>query len=136
MGNELKVMPIALSVVSGQTITIIIPAIELRNLKIISLLFKLHSEDKELFKNNLQGNEVVQIQNGIGGPIYVVEDRAGNILYSDKLFLCRVYRLIFGNNGPISVSAGVLPHFLCFNSPCMSRGFDAANIGEQPEVTE
>jgi len=135
------IRPISITAVPGELVTVIIPAIELFNGKTIELCFSLYEEDLEVFRNNLQGNEIVNIQNGLGSaaapaPVYAVENRIGNVLYSDKLFLGRLYRLAFGNNGPVAPDAAGLAHFLCYNSPCVSRPFDGANTGEQPEISE
>ena len=148
--EAINIRPISIVAVSGSFVTIIIPAIELKPKKAVNLCFALYSEDKETFFNSLQGNEPVQIQNGLGSaanpaPVYIVENRIGDVFYSDKLFLNRIYRLVFGNNGAVSAPADLVPpetavgglgHFLCYNSPCASRAFDGANVGEQPEASE
>lgn len=124
-----KIKPIALTIVSGTSVTIVIPPQFLKNGKFFDLEFCLSEVDRVAFRDLIEGIEVVTIQNGVGGVSYVLENSSGNVFYADRLRLGFCYRLRWGNNGP-SIQTGqvaAIPHFINLNTPCCSRPYDPAN---------
>lgn len=132
--------PIDIAVVSGVSVTITVPEVFLRDGKCFDLLFCLHEPDRVKFCDLIEGNEVVTIQNGVGGISYVLEDKNGDTFYADLLRLGFCYVLRFGNNGP-SIQTGQvsgIAHFINLNTPCCARRFNPANTTIPPivETTE
>lgn len=126
----MKTKPIALTVVSGTSVTITIPEVFLKDGCFLNLEFCLAKPDLVKYKDLIIGNEVVLIQNGIGGTSYVVEDKKADIFYADSLILGYCYRLVWGNNGPATTdgATGLVAHFLNLNTPCCARKFNPANV--------
>ena len=123
------IRPIALTVVSGVSATIVIPEQFLKDGKFFNLSFVLSEVDRMTFRDLIEGNEVVSIMNGVGGTSYVLENSVADIFYSDRLHIGYCYRIRWGNNGAASSdgTTGLVQHFLCLNTPCCSRPFNPAN---------
>jgi hypothetical protein len=122
------IKPIDITVNSGASVIITIPPQYLKDGKKFILDFVLSEPDKVKFRDLIEGIEIVTIVNGVGGTEYVLEDYKGDIFYADRLFLCYKYKLIWGNNGAISTTAGMLAHFINVNTPChCARPYNPAN---------
>lgn len=114
--------PIDITVTSGTQVVITIPDVYLTNKRVYELDFCL-TKPAVIKYSKIVGNEVVYIQDGVGGTNYPLMDNAGNVFYACKLLLGRCYRLKFGNNGlPANVQ-----HFINLNTPCENRAYDPAN---------
>jgi hypothetical protein len=104
-----------------------------------NLEFCLTKPDIVKFRDLIEGNEYVNIQNGVGGTIYVLENCLADIFYADRLHLGFCYRLRWSNNGPAvqTGATGLIAHFLNLNTPKCARGFNPANttIPPVPPVT-
>ena len=122
------IRPIAIKVISGSSVVITIPEVFLRNKKHFSVLFELQEPDKVKFLDEIEGNEKVLFQNGIGGNSYIAE-APSSIMYADRLRLGHCYRMCWENNGAASTSgnAGGVQHFSVKNAPCCARPFNPAN---------
>lgn len=125
----MRIRPIALTIVSGTSVTIVIPPQFLKNGKCFDLEFCLSEPDRVAFRDLIEGIEVVTIQNGVGGVSYVLETNAANVFYADRLHLGFCYRIRWGNNGPAIQTGQVaaIAHFINLNTPCCARGYDPAN---------
>lgn len=128
------VEPIDITIVSGTSVTIVIPPVFLKNGCFLNLKFCLSKPDLVAFRDLIVGTEVVAIQNGVGGTIYVLEDNTANIFYADLLKLGWCYRLKWGNNGPSTTpgTAGGVAHFFNCNTPCCARRYNPANTEIPP----
>lgn len=98
--------PIDLTVVPDTSVTIVIPQIGLENGKVFRLDFKLTPLVEEKL-DTATGTEAVSIQNGVGGTVYPLDTRLGNVFYADRLIPCEKYRIGYGNNG----APGGVQHF-------------------------
>lgn len=126
--NECKTFkPIGITVIPGVQVTIIVPEQYLFNKEEYTLKFCL-TKPEIVEYSTIVGNEVVYIQNGVGGELYQLLDCAANIFYGSKLIFNKCcnpvcYRLRFGNNGlPSSVE-----HFINLNTPKFSRAYNPSN---------
>ena len=123
----MNVKPIKLVVNPSKDVIITVPKMCLKNGCHLNLCFILHCENLEEYRK-ITGIEVVKIQNGENGKIYILEDNKANIFYADLLLLNYKYRLRFGNNGAVDINGkGGLGHFLNLNTPCCARPYDPAN---------
>ncbi|MCL2405294.1 MAG: hypothetical protein FWC92_07085, partial [Defluviitaleaceae bacterium] len=75
-------------------------------------------------KHTAARTEQVYIIIGASGTAMPLLTRLGNIFYSDRLILCRDYRIAYGNNG---LPAGI-PHFINFNTPKCTAAYNPAGI--------
>jgi hypothetical protein len=121
-------MPIDLAIVPGTSVTITIPKQDFHNGKVIHIGFELTSALIEVFRT-AEGTETVSIQNGVGGTIYPLITKLGNIFYADRLKLGYVYALAFGNNG----MPAAIPHFLNLNTPKKAWPINPANATPGPD---
>ena len=126
------IRPIALTITSGTSVAITIPGQYLRDGKRFILEFVLSEPDRVSFRDLIEGNEIVTIVNGIGGTAYVLEDYKADVFYSDRLILGYCYKLIWGNNGAVSTTAGALGHFINVNTPHCCRPYNPANDAIPP----
>lgn len=138
MENCKKLRPIDLTITSGTSVIITIPEVFLKDGKYFDLIFCLTEAERVKFRDLIVGNEVVTIQNGVGGTAYVLEDNKADIFYADLLRLGWCYRLRWGNNGAATTdgTTGLVGHFLNLNTPCCARKYNPANTAIPTAETE
>ena len=123
----MNVKPIKLVVDCGKSVIVTVPKMCLKNGCHLNLCFILKCENLEEYRK-ITGIEIVKIQNGENGKVYILEDNKANVFYADLLLLRYDYRLRFGNNGATDKDGkGGLGHFLNLNTPCCARPYDPAN---------
>ena len=112
------IKPISLKVIHDVCVEITIPQIYLNNGQMHTLAFELTKPLEQMFKTRT-GKETVVIINGVDGNKIALETRAGNRFFSDRLFLCRSYRLIYGNDGAANShnTSGGVEHFINLDTP-------------------
>ena len=112
--------PIDVTVVSGTSVTIMIPEVALVNGKVDKMKFCLTKADRAQLETAV-GTEPVSIQAGAAGTPIPLLTRIGNVFYADRLELHYNYRIAYANNGPSG------PHFLNLNTPKPGRAYDPNN---------
>jgi hypothetical protein len=129
MHEHKRIRPIALTIISGTSVTITIPPQFLKPGKHLDLDFCLSEPDIVQFRDLIEGNEAVTIMNGVGGIVYILENSLADIFYADRLHIGYCYRLRWSNNGPANQTGttGLIGHFLNLNTPKCARGFNPAN---------
>jgi len=118
--------PIDITVVSGTSVTIIIPEIDLVNGRVDVLKFCLTKTQLAQLRT-ATGIETVSIQVGVSGTPLPLLTRLGNIFYADRLRQCFEYRIAYGNNGPSSTQ-----HFINLNTPKPYKGYDPGSAPPAP----
>lgn len=127
-----KLMVIDATIISGTSITITLQPSHWVDSCEYCFKFCLTGETLENYRTQKQGKEIVLLKNGVSGTTVVLEDKAGDVFYSDLLHLGREYVIRYGNNGAISNDKGGLAHFINLNSPCCATKYNPAN--STPEV--